>query len=120
MAKKSRTARVKAYMDAAAGLGCLACLLDGIPGTPASLHHPRARMGLSERGRDMDVIPLCPAHHKGDGVPMDFVSLHMRPKQFFAKYGDEDFLSELTKRAVIRSSYGSDKEVLLAIEESRQ
>lgn len=87
-------------MDAVAGLGCLCCLLDGLGATPASLHHPRAGKGLSERGSDMDVIPLCSAHHLGDGMPRDFLSIHKRPKQFFERYGDEEFLSELARRLI--------------------
>ena len=100
MARKSRSAGTQAYMDAVAGLGCLACLLDGLGATPASLHHPRAGKGLSERGSDMDVIGLCPAHHVGDGKPRNFVSIHKHPAKFAERYGDEEFLSELARRLV--------------------
>ena len=44
------------YMDLAASLGCLPCLMDGIEGTPAQLHHPRAEAGMGERGDDMEVV----------------------------------------------------------------
>ena len=82
-------------MDAVAGLGCLACRKDGIFGTPAQIHHPRAKAGLAERGSDMEVYGLCPSHHTGQGMPLKFVSVHGRPKEFHAKYGSDEELSLL-------------------------
>jgi hypothetical protein len=37
----------------------------GYPGTPAEIHHKRAGRGLSNRAGHMEVIPLCPEHHRG-------------------------------------------------------
>ena len=90
----------KQYMDAAAALGCIACEKDGFYGTPASLHHPRAGKGAAERGNDMEVIPLCPRHHLGQGEKLNFISIHMNPKQFFTRYGDEKTLSHEVRERV--------------------
>ena len=74
----------KEYMDIVARLGCIACLVDGNPGTPAELHHPREKAGASERAPDKDVIPLCPDHHRtGSVVP----SIHKHQPMFRRFYG---------------------------------
>jgi len=53
------------HMNAVAELGCAVCRRMGYPGTPAELHHPRAGVGGARRSSHMDVIPLCPEHHRG-------------------------------------------------------
>jgi hypothetical protein len=74
----------KEYMDIVARLGCVACLIDGNPGTPAELHHPREKAGMSERAPDRDVIGLCASHHRhGDTVP----SIHKHQDMFRRFYG---------------------------------
>lgn len=90
----------KQYMDSVAALGCVACEKDGFYGTPATLHHPRQGKGTAERGSDMDVFGLCPAHHLGQGQELNFISIHMNPKQFFARYGDEKTLSQEVRERV--------------------
>lgn len=90
----------KQYMDAVAALGCIACEKDGFYGTPAQLHHPRQGKGMAERGSDMEVYGLCAAHHLGQGQPRGFPSVHMNPKQFFARYGDEKTLSQEVRERV--------------------
>ena len=91
------------YMDLAASLGCLPCLMDGIDGTPAQLHHPRAEAGLSERGDDMAVTPLCVRHHLTGGVypwGQPFPGIHQDTTAFRARYGEDWLLSEITSRRV--------------------
>ena len=44
------------YLSAVAASGCILC------GAPAEIHHHR-RMG--EKRKHSQVIPLCPAHHRG-------------------------------------------------------
>lgn len=88
-------------MDAVAGLGCLACRLEGVYGVPAQLHHPREGKGLAERGSDLDVIGLCPAHHTGQGKSRNFISIHMRPKEFAEKYGSDSELVAFARRLII-------------------
>jgi hypothetical protein len=55
----------KKHMDRVAYLGCVVCRRMGYEGTPAELHHPRAGTGAGRRSSHMDVIPLCPEHHRG-------------------------------------------------------
>lgn len=107
--KSDRSPEVKAYMDAVAGLGCLACRKLGLAGVPAQLHHPRASAGLSERGSDMEVYGLCPGHHTGQGQPLDFLSVHGNSRAFHAYFGTDEELSRCARELAIRSPYGSDK-----------
>ena len=53
------------HMSLVAELGCAVCRRIGYEGTPAELHHPRAGTGAGRRASHMDVIPLCPEHHRG-------------------------------------------------------
>ena len=55
----------KRYMSRVAELGCLVCKRMGYEGTPAELHHKRAGTGAGRRSSHMEVIPLCPEHHRG-------------------------------------------------------
>lgn len=55
----------KQHMSRVAELGCAVCRRFGFEGTPAELHHPRAGTGAGRRASHMDVIPLCPEHHRG-------------------------------------------------------
>lgn len=60
-----KTKEEKAYMQEAAGLGCLICQHLGLGATPAELHHPREKTGMAMRAAHTSVIPLCPEHHRG-------------------------------------------------------
>ena len=90
--RKAPTAAEQAHMDRVAALGCLACRLDGFPGTPAELHHSRLRpdgtaYGAGCRASHFEVIPLDPIHHRGGakGIP----SRHLTEADFTARYGDD-------------------------------
>lgn len=92
-------------MDLAASLGCLPCAMDGYLDTPAQLHHPRAEAGLSERGDDMEVIPMCEKHHLHGGTYPDgrqFPSVHGDVKAFRACYGEDAALSKGVRYLVER------------------
>ena len=78
----------KAHMARVAALGCIACMLDINPGTPAELHHPREGAGAGQKSSDMDVIPLCPPHHRGTDHPRT-PSIHLDRLRFIAEYGTE-------------------------------
>jgi len=78
----------KAHMARVAALGCIACLLDGNPGTPPELHHPRSGAGAGQKSSDMDVIPLCPSHHRGTNHPRT-PSIHLDRLKFIARFGTE-------------------------------
>ena len=100
-----KDAATSRYMSIAATLGCIACEMDGYFGTPAELHHPRAKAGIGERGSDMEVIPLCPSHHRGLGDRVyptgeEFPSIHMQTGWFRWKYGEDAELSELVRKRV--------------------
>lgn len=67
--KKSPTLAEKKHMTKVAELGCMVCRRMGYEGTPSELHHPRAGTGAGRRASHMNVVPLCPRHHRGsDGV----------------------------------------------------
>lgn len=93
----SRPKELRAYMDAVASLGCLACRMEGRPGVPAQLHHPRGKVGLGQRGSDLEVIPICAAHHTGLGQKRGFPSIHMNPRAFRVTYGTEEVLSRMAR-----------------------
>jgi len=81
----------KKHMMAVAELGCAVCRRMGYPGTPAELHHPRAGTGAGRRASHMDVIPLCPEHHRGK------TGLHGLGTKGFPKhwgYNEADLLAE--------------------------
>lgn len=79
-------------MNRVAALGCVACLMDGVEGTPAVIHHSRLRpdgtaYGAGVRAPHAEVAPLCPPHHRGGvkGVP----GRHSDEAEFTARYGDD-------------------------------
>ena len=84
---KYRSKKVKEYMRSVAELGCICC------GRTPELHHPRFNVGLSQRGDDMDVIPLCPEHHRYGKI-----SIHLGKKEFVKRFGTEKQLLEKVKR----------------------
>jgi hypothetical protein len=63
--KSMTTLKEKKHMNAVAELGCAVCRRMGYEGTPAELHHKRSGIGAGRRSSHMDVIPLCPEHHRG-------------------------------------------------------
>lgn len=83
------------YLNRLSALGCIACAIQGTPGTPAEIHHPRSGKGVSQRADHFAAIPLCPAHHRGTMHPQ-VPSVHLAPKAFFEQLGSE---SELIERA---------------------
>ena len=87
----------KAHMDAVAALGCIACHQQG-HNTPAEIHHIRAGMGL-KRATSYQVIPLCPAHHRGTMHPL-VPSIHLDKRAFIKRFGSEASLLEEVHRKV--------------------
>lgn len=94
MAKKAATRDEKRYMGRVAELGCALCRHLGLGATPAELHHPRNGTGMGNRASHMDVVPLCPEHHRGN------TGIHgMGRKAFEREYGiTETELMNQTKR----------------------
>ena len=77
-----------AHFELVAALGCIACLIDGNPGTPAELHHIRETAGGGQKALDSDVISVCPAHHRGTDHPRT-PSIHLDRLSFIERYGSE-------------------------------
>lgn len=77
-----------AHFARVAALGCIACLIDGNPGTPPELHHPRSSAGMGQKAPDTDVLPLCHRHHRGTDHPRT-PSIHLDRLAFIERYGSE-------------------------------
>lgn len=87
----------KQHLNRVAALGCIACYLQGTPGTPAEIHHPRAGRGKCQRASHMDGIPLCPPHHRGTHHPA-VPSIHLAKLAFIERFGTEDKLLQLVQQ----------------------
>lgn len=94
--RKARSKATKAHMSRVAELGCIACLIAGTPGTLPELHHPRFDAGAGQKAPDSDVIPLCPAHHRGTMHPA-VPSIHRDRLKFIGEFGTEAKLLNLVK-----------------------
>ena len=92
-----------AHFERVAALGCIACLIDGNPGTPAELHHIRETAGGGQKALDTDIVPLCVFHHKGDDHPRT-PSIHLDRLACISRYGTE---TELLAR--VRAITGEGK-----------
>ncbi len=85
----------KKHMGRVAQLGCAVCFRLKLGETPAELHHPRRGTGGGQRAKHMDVIPLCPEHHRGN------TGVHGLGTKGFAKhYGfdEADLLADTRER----------------------
>ena len=85
----------KEHLSKVAAFGCIACYLQGTPGTPAEIHHPRAGAGMGKRASHFDAIPLCPVHHRGT-AGLAHPSIHGSKRAFIERFGTElELLSKL-------------------------
>lgn len=87
----------KAHLDRVQTLGCVACYLQGTPGTRAEIHHPQAGTGAGRKASHWDAIALCPAHHRGTQHPA-VPSIHLAKRAFINQFGTEQELLELVRR----------------------
>lgn len=87
----------KRHLSRVAELGCIACYLQGTPGTPAEVHHPRSGTGAGRKASHFDAIGLCPAHHRGTDHPRT-PSIHLAKREFINRFGTEAELLELVRR----------------------
>ena len=87
----------KQHLNRVAALGCVACFIQGTPGTPAEIHHPRAGRGKGQRASHMDGIPLCPPHHRGTHHPA-VPSIHLAKLAFIERFGTEEKLLQLVQQ----------------------
>ncbi|WP_338762048.1 Ref family recombination enhancement nuclease [Massilia sp. METH4] len=87
MKGRAPTAEEARLMHAIGGLGCIACLKDGIVNPWISLHHIDGR---TKPGAHLLVLPLCAPHHQqDDSDPLQRPSVHGRKATFTARYGTE-------------------------------
>lgn len=70
----------KEHMNRVAALGCVLCRRLGYGESPCELHHPRTGVGMAQRASNMDVIGLCPEHHRGN------LGLHGMGRKAFEKF----------------------------------
>lgn len=89
----------KQYLSSASALGCIACYIQGTPGTPAEIHHPRDGAGIGQRSAHRRGIPLCPAHHRGTMHPA-VPSIHQDKQRFIERFGTEAALVVLVHQLI--------------------
>lgn len=88
----------KEYLSRVADVGCIACAIQGTPGTFAEIHHLRAGQGMSQRSDYHSAVGLCPAHHRGTDHPRT-PSIHLAKRAFISRFGtEEQLLEEVRKR----------------------
>jgi hypothetical protein len=93
--KKAATAAEKRHMDAVVRLGCIACRNLGLGETPCEIHHVRFLAGAGQRASHMDVLGLCPPHHRTGGHG---VAIHDGRETWESIHGTEADLLAQTKR----------------------
>jgi hypothetical protein len=96
--RKSRPAAnksEKAHMDAVVRMGCIACRNAGLGETPCEIHHVRFLAGAGQRASHMDVLGLCPPHHRTGGHG---VAIHDGRETWESIHGTEADLLAQTKR----------------------
>ena len=80
------------YLGRVAELGCAVCRRMGYEGTPAEIHHKKGGMGIGQRSKHDQAIPLCPEHHRGA------TGVHGLGVKGFRKhwgYGEEELLEDV-------------------------
>lgn len=97
MATKHRTKADNAWMALIVELGCIACLVQGTPGSFAEIHHIREGQGRGQRSDHQHSLALCPAHHRGTDHPRT-ASIHMAKRAFITQFGTEAELLERTRQ----------------------
>jgi len=87
MKGRTPTALERRFMDAVAGLGCIACLKDGHVNPWISLHHIAGRTAVNAH---MYVLPLCANHHQHDDTdPAGRIGVHPHKARFESMYGTQ-------------------------------
>jgi hypothetical protein len=93
--QRAVTDQEKALWDRLAGLGCIACMLDGQFNPHVSIHHVDGR---TKPDCHKKVLPLCAPHHQQDDTdPAGRVAVHPNKARFEKEYGTEYELLEYTK-----------------------
>ena len=77
----------KAMWDRLAGLGCIACMKDGMYNPHVSIHHVDGR---TKPGCHLLVLPLCGPHHQRDDTdPLRRIAVHPDQGRFEKRYGQQ-------------------------------
>jgi hypothetical protein len=88
-------AKDRLHLSKVAAIGCIVCLNNGYPDTPAEIHHPRTGQGMGQRAPHDMAIPLCHTHHRTGGYG---VAIHAGQAEFEQRYGTELELLEQARR----------------------
>lgn len=93
----------KEYHNQVAGLGCIACLLDGGYNPLVSIHHTDGR---TKPGCQRKVLPLCAGHHQnGTGNDKTMIAVHPFKARFEGRYGRQEALVELVLSMTEQTSF---------------
>lgn len=85
--QRAVSADEKVLWDRLAGLGCIACLLDGNLNQHVSIHHVDGR---TKPGCHKMVLALCAPHHQHDDTdPACRIGVHPWSGRFETKYGNQ-------------------------------
>lgn len=90
MKGRTPTVEEQRFMDAIAGLGCIACAKDGRVNPWISIHHIKGR---TAPGAHMLVLGLCSEHHQHDDAdPLGRIGVHPYKARFEQRYGTQEQL----------------------------
>jgi hypothetical protein len=86
-ASKADLARYRKLQD----IGCICCLILGIPGVPGDIHHIVDKGYRRLSGGNKSTLCLCEFHHRGNGNGNSFFgpSLADGSKPFHAFFGSQ-------------------------------
>lgn len=101
MTRCAHTTAENLHLTKVAALGCLCCLVDGRPYTPANIHHIREGYGMGQRASHFEVLPLCKGHHQGDDDRTK-VAFHQSPEGWRRQYGSEIEQVRLINRFIVQ------------------
>ncbi|WP_395406267.1 Ref family recombination enhancement nuclease [Pseudoduganella sp. UC29_106] len=88
--QRAVTTEEKAFWDRLAGLGCIACMKDGVYQPVVSIHHVDGR---TKPGCHKLVLPLCAGHHQdGTGEDKSLIAVHPWKARFEKTYGTQEEL----------------------------
>jgi len=88
MPKKNLTAAEKRHFAKVVELGCCICEM------PPEIHH-RTGAGMALKADNMDVMPLCPPHHRtGED---DKLAIHDGVETWEELHGTQDYWIQWTK-----------------------
>jgi hypothetical protein len=95
--QRAVTAAERTFWHDMAGLGCVACRIDGRENPFISIHHIEGR---TKPGCHALVLPLCAQHHQQDDTdPLGRVAVHPNKARFEALYGTQyELLADAKQR----------------------